>query len=164
MREPPVLSIVGTSGSGKTTLLEKLIAELERRGYRVGVIKHHPHPGLETDVPGKDTWRLAQAGAMEVVLATPEWLVHRRRMEGDPPLSEVVTAMYDVDLILVEGYKRAPGPKIEVNRRAHQPALISPREDLVAVVSDQRFEVAVPQFGLEDVVGLADWIEEEFLT
>jgi molybdopterin-guanine dinucleotide biosynthesis protein MobB len=164
MRDIPVLSIVGTSGSGKTTLLEKLIAELERRGYRVGVIKHHPHPGLETDVPGKDTWRMAQAGAMEVVLATPDWLVHRRRMEGDPPLSEVVKAVHDVDLILVEGYKREPGPKIEVNRRAHHPALISPPEDLVAVVSDRRFGIAVPQFGLEDVEELADWIEQRFIT
>lgn len=164
MRDTPVLSIVGTSGSGKTTLLEKLVAELKRRGYRTAVIKHHPHPGLETDVPGKDTWRLAQAGAAEVVLATPDWLVHRRRMEADPPLSAVVAAIHDVDLILVEGYKREPGLKIEVNRRAHHPTLISPPEELVAVISDQRFELAVAQFGLEDVVGLADWIEEEFLV
>jgi molybdopterin-guanine dinucleotide biosynthesis protein MobB len=159
MQDIPILSIVGTSGSGKTTFLERLIPELKRRGYRIALIKHHPQPGLETDVPGKDTWRVARAGADQVILATPEETVHRRRWQRAPGLEDIVAEIRGVDLILTEGYKREHTPKIEVNRRAHHPALISPLTELVAVVSDQRFDVDVPQFSLNDAEGVAEWID-----
>ena len=156
----PVISIVGTSGCGKTTLLEKLIPELGRRGYRVAVIKHHPHSNADLDVPGKDTWRLARAGAAHVALVAADQVMHRRRVDHEPPLDTVAVAIEDVDLILTEGYKKEHRPKIEVNRRTHHPTLISPPAELLAVVSDQRFDLPIPQFDLEDVDGLADLLTE----
>ena len=182
----PVISVVGRSNSGKTTLLEKLIPELKRRGHRVAVVKHHHHADFEFDVPGKDSYRFAQAGADHVVVAAPDKVVHVRRCEHEPTLAEVVADIDDVDLILTEGYKLSRAPKIEVSRRGqgangprgrgdrgarggYQEAggrswdLLCTAEELVAVVCDQRFDVDVPQFDLEDVTGLADLIEARFL-
>jgi molybdopterin-guanine dinucleotide biosynthesis protein MobB len=113
----PVISIVGRSNSGKTTLLEKLISELKQRGYRVAAVKHHYHAGFTFDVPGKDSYRFAQAGADHVAVAGPDRVVHVRRWEREPSLAEVVADIRDVDLILTEGYKRERAPKIEVWRR-----------------------------------------------
>ncbi len=163
MKAIPLLSIVGRSGSGKTTLLEKLIPELKRRGYRVAVIKHHPHPGAAFDLPGKDTWRLAQAGADHVVLAAPDQVLHRRSLAAELPLEALTAGIGDVDLILTEGYKHGPAPKIEVNRREHSATLVLPPEALLAVVSDQRFDLPLPRFDLDDVRGLADLIETQLM-
>lgn len=74
----PIICVVGRSKSGKTTLLEKLIPELKRRGYRVATIKHHSHPGFEIDVPGKDTWRHAQAGSDHVIISAPDKVADRK--------------------------------------------------------------------------------------
>lgn len=160
---PPLLSIVGRSGSGKTTLLEKLIPELKRRGYRVAVVKHHPHVGAAFDLPGKDTWRLAQAGADQVLLSAPDQMLHRRSLTAELPLEELIASIEDVDLIITEGYKHGPAPKIEVNRRAHAAELVLPPEALLAVASDQRFDLPLPQFDLDDVSSLADLIEGRLL-
>jgi molybdopterin-guanine dinucleotide biosynthesis protein MobB len=158
----PVVSIVGHSGSGKTTLLEKLIRELKHRGYRLAVVKHHHHPDLQLDTPGKDSWRFAQAGADHVALAGPDQVAHVRYFDQEPTLGDVLAAIQDVDLILTEGYKHADAPKIEVSRG--ESTLISAPGSLIAVVSDRSFSVDVPQFDLEDVAGLATFIEARFLT
>lgn len=163
MSRAPILSIVGMSGSGKTTFLTDLIPELSARGYRVAVIKHHPHTGLETDIPGKDTWKLARAGAVHVTLAAPDQLVHRRKLAQERSPEEIASGISGVDLILTEGYKKERLLKVEVNRRAHHPTLISPPEDLLAVVSDQRFDLPVPQFDLDDTSGVADLIEARLI-
>jgi len=155
----PIVSVVGRSESGKTTVLEKLIPELKRRGYRVGVIKHTYRTGIEFDVPGKDSYRLAKAGADHVLLATPDQVVHVQRCDREPSLEELVAAIGDVDLILVEGHKGAAVPRIEVNRRKRGAELISDPKDLLAIVSDQRFNLAVPQYALDDAAGLADLLE-----
>lgn len=160
MNHAPMLSFVGASGSGKTTFLTQLIPELNARGYRVAVIKHHPHTGLETDTPGKDTWRLAQAGAVHVTLAAPDQLVHHQKLTREWSPEEIAATIQGVDLILTEGYKEENLPKVEINRRTHHPTLVSPMADLLAVVSDQRFDVPTPQFDLEDVSGVADLIED----
>lgn len=159
----PVVSIVGRSGSGKTTLLEKLIRELKRRGYRVALVKHHYHAGFECDVPGKDSYRFAQAGADHVIIAAPDKVAHVRRCEHEPTLEEVVANIHGVDLILTEGYKRADVPKIEVSRSERRSELLCTADELIAIASEQRFDVDVPQFGLEDVGRLADLIEARFL-
>lgn len=159
----PVLSIVGRSGSGKTTLLEKLIPELKRRGCRIAVIKHHPHQGLRLDVEGKDTWRLAQAGADEVVLVTPDQVMRRRRLDREPSLEEVLAEIRGVDLVLTEGFKQEGAPKVQVIRGQERPELVCDPSELVALVSDQPLDVDVPQFGPEDIVGLADRIWGLFL-
>ncbi len=162
-RAVPILSIVGYSGSGKTTLLEKLIKELKRRGYRLAVIKHHHHRGLRLDEPGKDTWRFAQAGADHIVLAGPDRAAHLYTFEEEPALEELASGIQDVDLILTEGYKHADAPKIEIVRGQIKPDLISEPNDLVAVVSDQHLDLAVPQIELNDVGQLADFIQDRFL-
>jgi molybdopterin-guanine dinucleotide biosynthesis protein MobB len=148
----PTIAFVGYSKSGKTTLLEKLIRELKRRGYRIATVKHTAHP-IAPNAPGKDSSRFAQAGADQVILAAPEIT-----------LEEALAGVQDVDLVLVEGYKRADVPKIEVNRRARDAQLVcADDERLSAIVSDRRFDADMPQFGLEDVAALADWIEGRFL-
>jgi molybdopterin-guanine dinucleotide biosynthesis protein MobB len=170
MREPgrgspiPVVSIVGHSGSGKTTLLERLIHELKQRGYRLAVIKHHHHPDLQFDTPGKDSWRFAQAGADHIVLAGPGKVAHIRTFEKEPTLEHILTVIQDVDLILTEGYKHADAPKIEVSRGETASPLISAPEGLIAMASDRHFDVDVPQFNLEDIAGLATFLEARFLT
>ena len=117
MAAPYVMSIVGKSGSGKTTLLERLLPELRRRGLRVGVLKHHHHMS-SFDTPGKDTYRLAEAGAELVVGASPVQVAVFHRTEGSADLDAVIATHFaDVDLVLTEGYKRGAYPKIEVHRR-----------------------------------------------
>ncbi len=157
-----VISIVGKSNSGKTTLLEKLIPELKRRGYRVATVKHDTH-GFEIDQPGKDTWRLAKAGADAVVISSSDKLALIRRVLREQSLEEIATLVGDVDIILTEGYKRGPAPKIEVSRRAVSTELLCTADELVAIASDQRFPLPVPQFALDDAGGLADLLEARFL-
>ncbi len=162
----PILSIVGRSNSGKTTVLEKLIRELTARGRRIGTIKHHFHGPVEVDVPGKDSWRHRQAGARVVALASKETLFLVGETPAEWPLQKIAhQALFDVDLILTEGFKSGPMPKIEVNRAAQNlPLLCGPEDHLVAVVSDQDLPVSVPRFGLEEVGPLADFIGREFLA
>jgi molybdopterin-guanine dinucleotide biosynthesis protein B len=144
-------------------LLEKLIRMLKQRGYRLGVIKHHHHRGLQLDSPGKDTWRFAHAGADHVILAGPDKTIHVRAFTHEPPLERVAASIRDVDLILTEGYKRAAAPKIEISRGETVPRLLSDPGELVALVTDQPFELDVPQFEPDDVTRLADLIETRFL-
>lgn len=159
----PIVSIVGKSDSGKTTLLEKLIPELKRRGVTVATVKHDVH-GFDIDVPGKDTWRHAQAGADVVFIANEQKMAMISRLKGALSLDEIAAMANGADIVLTEGYKRADKPKIEVSRRARSGELICTADELVAVASDQRFDIDVPQFDLDDATGLVDLIEERFLA
>jgi len=161
----PVISVVGRSNAGKTTLLEQLIRELTARGRRIGTVKHHFHGPVEVDVPGKDSWRHRRAGAVAVALASPNTVFVVRDMAETEPLEAIVhRALGGVDLVLTEGFKSGPMPKIEVNRAAQEvPLLCGPDDHLVAVVTDRPLEAPVPRFGLNDVAALADFIEREFL-
>ncbi|HEX3015676.1 MAG TPA: molybdopterin-guanine dinucleotide biosynthesis protein B, partial [Desulfobacteria bacterium] len=95
----PVISIVGKSNVGKTTLIEKLIAELKRRGFKVATVKHDVH-GFEIDIPGKDTWRHAQAGADVVVISSPQKLAMINRVEQELELDQICAQVQGVDLII----------------------------------------------------------------
>jgi molybdopterin-guanine dinucleotide biosynthesis protein B len=160
----PVISLVGRPDCGKTTLLEKLIPELNRRGYRVGTIKHHVHR-FDMDRPGKDTWRHKQAGARVVALSSPTGLGVIRDVEEDNAIEELVARYYeDVDLVITEGYKRASMPKIEVYRRAAHPEPLPADHTWVAVVSADRIAEDLPHFDPMDVAGLADFLIERFLA
>jgi molybdopterin-guanine dinucleotide biosynthesis adapter protein len=160
----PVVCVVGRGKTGKTTLLEKLIPELKRRGYRVATIKRHSHPGIDMDVPGKDSWRHAQAGSDFVVLAAPDKIASIRRLDHELTLDEVVATIVGVDIIITEGYKRAGRPKIEVVRAERSSEPLCNADELLAVVTDVELDLAVPRFGLNDVYPLADLIEETFLA
>ena len=158
----PIVSVVGKSNAGKTTLLEKLIPELKRRGYRVATVKHDAH-SFEMDVPGKDTWRHRQAGADLVVISSKDKIAQIRRVAGEVPLMDIAGTITDVDIILTEGFKRGPAPKIEVSRSILSNELLCSADELVAVATDQHFDVDVPQFGLDDAAGLVDVLERRFL-
>jgi len=160
----PIVSIVGTSDSGKTTLIEKLVPELVRRGYRVATIKHDVH-GFEVDREGKDSWRHKRAGAHTVVISSPQKLALIRDVDHDAELAELRDKyIQDVDVILSEGFKRNPQPKIEVFRKERKRELLCAKEDnLLAIATDTPFQIGVPTFDLDDARGLVDLIEERFL-
>ncbi len=155
---PPIVSVVGRSDAGKTTFLEKLIPALKARGLRVAVVKHDSH-GFEMDRPGKDTWRLRQAGADAVMISSPHQMaLIRSGLEGEISLDDLAELVDgSVDLVLTEGYKSGNKMKIEVSRRvvADGQLLCGP-EELLAVVADGPRPVDAPQFGLEDAAGVAD--------
>ncbi|MBI5656564.1 MAG: molybdopterin-guanine dinucleotide biosynthesis protein B, partial [Geobacter sp.] len=112
-----VVSFVAKSGTGKTTLLEKVIAELKRRGHRVGAIKHDAHR-FDIDHPGKDSHRLTAAGADTMLITSPEKLALIKRHQEQPAIEELLaTYCADLDIVLTEGFKRSSLPKIEVHRR-----------------------------------------------
>jgi molybdopterin-guanine dinucleotide biosynthesis protein B len=159
----PVLSIVGKSKVGKTSLLEKIIPELKSRGYTVATIKSHSHPGFEIDQPGKDTWRHAQAGSDQVVIAAPDKIASIRRLERPLTLDEIVADISGVDIILTEGFKRAGKPALEVVRAELGQTLLCDELQLVAVATDVPLEVSVAQFDLDEIQQIVDLIVELFL-
>ena len=153
-----VFGVVGWKNNGKTTLVERLVANLTAAGYHVSTIKHAHHE-VDLDQPGKDTWRHREAGAREVVLATARrWaVIHELRGEAEPALDELLARMTPVDLVVVEGFKRFPHPKLEVHRRERGTPLLA-REDptIVAVASDEPLPgLHVPVLDLDDVEGIA---------
>jgi molybdopterin-guanine dinucleotide biosynthesis adapter protein len=160
----PIISIVGKSDSGKTTLIEKLVPELTRRGYRIATVKHDVH-GFEVDREGKDSWRHKKAGAHTVVISSPNKVALIRDVEKDLTLDEIREKLIqEVHLILSEGYKKDVQSKIEIFRKEkHQELLCTKEDNLIAIVSDQPFSVGVPCFDLEDMKGLSNFIEKEFL-
>ena len=159
----PIVSIVGKSESGKTTLLERLIGELKCRCYRIGVVKHEPY-GFELDQPGKDSWRLTQAGGDIIALSSPQQLAFIKRVEEDTPLEELSCLFGDdLDLILADGFRGSDTPKIEVHRKGLG-ELLCPAEEFFAVVSDELLDVAVPQYSPDNISELADVIEQKFLA
>jgi molybdopterin-guanine dinucleotide biosynthesis protein MobB len=153
-----VVSVVGRSNSGKTTLLEKLIVELKRRGYTVAAVKHSGSD-FQLDHPGKDSWRLAEAGSDAVVLASSTRLAYLQRASHPPTLREVISLLGDrYDFVLVEGFKESGLPSIEVHRR-ELGGLVSPLDKLLAVVTDEDLDLPVPQFSSQDGMALLDMLE-----
>jgi molybdopterin-guanine dinucleotide biosynthesis protein B len=152
---PPIVSVVGMKKSGKTTLIERLVAELVRRGRRVGTIKHGHHFDLDTE--GTDSWRHRAAGSERTVLAGPDgFAVVGTWPEGRPvgPRELARRHLHDVDVVIVEGFKAEDVPRIEIFRRAAHPEPVFPpgsqgARRLVAVVTDDpeyARSVACPTF------------------
>ena len=159
----PVVSIVGKTGSGKTKLIEKLIPEFKRRGYRVATVKHSP-AGMEVDKQGKDSWRFAQAGSDAVAVSSPDKLACIKKVDHDSSIEEIQHLIgNDFDLVLLEGFKKAKAPKIEVHRKETGTDLVCPVELLSAIVSDELLDSNVPQFPLGDTRAVADFIEKKFV-
>ena len=157
---PPIISIIGISGVGKTTFLTQLVAEMKSRHHSVAVIKHHRHLGVELDRPGKDTWRHFQAGADSVIISGPDRMAMYRRLPRDQTPAELTSILPDpVDLVLTEGFREAWNPAIEIVRAAHSKELTGDLSRLVALVTDLFFPVDLPHFQLDDVAGVADFLE-----
>ncbi len=160
----PIVSFVGRSNSGKTTLLERLIPLLQQRGYRVGVIKHTLRLDIETDIPGTDTRRMWDAGVDHVTFVTADRIVHTRRYAEAPTLEMALVGVHNVDIVIAEGFKRGPFPKIEVTRAARDPNLIPDVEGRIAYVTDvPDLACDLPHFALDDVAALADFIESTII-
>lgn len=168
---PRVFGFAGWSGSGKTTLLERVIAELTGRGLRVALIKH-AHHGFDVDRPGKDSFRHREAGATEVlVTSTTRWaLLHELRGAPELTLTDALAHFGPCDLVLVEGFKREPIPKLEVWRAATAKPLLFPTDpNIVALATDDPLPdvIQAPQlrrFAQHDAVGVADFAQERALT
>jgi molybdopterin-guanine dinucleotide biosynthesis protein B len=159
----PIVSIVGKSDAGKTTFLEKLVGQIKERGYRLAVIKHDFH-GFDIDRPGKDTWRLARAGSDVVVISSPHKMAMIKAIDRELSLDQLrEQIMGGVDIILTEGYKSADKPKIEISRAQVSNELLCSKAELLAVVTDNHFDLDVPQFSLEDARGVADFLVENVL-
>lgn len=160
MQPMKVFGIAGWSGSGKTTLLEKLIPCFTARGLKVSVIKH-AHHGFDIDRPGKDSYRHREAGASEVLLACQDrWaLMHERRSDTEVGLDELLGRLAPCDLVLIEGFKQEPVPKLEVYRPENgKPPLFPERRDIVAIATDAELDTALPRLPLDDVERIADFV------
>ncbi|WP_226627321.1 molybdopterin-guanine dinucleotide biosynthesis protein B [Alloyangia pacifica] len=158
-----IYGVTGSKNCGKTGLMERLVAEVCARGLSVSTLKH-AHHSTDVDQPGRDSYRHRQAGAQEVLLASPHrWaLMHELRDAPEPPLSELLTKLSPVDLVLIEGYKAAPHPKIEAHRAETGKPLLSPANSSIrAVAADSAVETALPRFDLDDTKAIADFILRE---
>jgi molybdopterin-guanine dinucleotide biosynthesis protein B len=156
-----VFGLAGWSGSGKTTLLTALIPELVSRGITVSTLKH-AHHAFDVDQPGKDSWRHRQAGAREVMISSQNrWaLMHELRGAPEPTFEELVRRMSPADLLLVEGFKHYPHPKIEVYRPSLGKPLLHPEDpSVVAIASDEMMPgLGLPWLPRSDISAVATFI------
>ena len=158
----PVFGIAGWKNSGKTTMVARLVTELTGRGYAITAIKH-AHESFDIDHPGRDSYRLREAGARRVVLSSPKrWaLIHEFGDSPEMSFKDILSEAGTCDLILVEGFKREPFPKIELRRdgsASRQPLTGVP--EIVAVASDRPDDEteSLPIFHLDDIRGISDFI------
>ena len=151
--------VAASSKSGKTTLIEKVVKILKARGLRVAVIKH-ASDGFELDIPGKDSWRFWAAGADSVVLVGPGKVALMKRTGHDPSPEELEQLAGDVDIVILEGFKKNTKNKIEVFRHgvSAEAPLSLHDPSFLALVTDRTFAVSIPCFDLNDAAGVADFI------
>ncbi|MDT8272797.1 MAG: molybdopterin-guanine dinucleotide biosynthesis protein B [Desulfomonilia bacterium] len=150
------------TNSGKTYLLERIIEELGKRGRTVAALKHSVHLS-SPDREGKDTYRFAQKGATRVILFSGHTLILYENT-GPSPEYLISLASMGVDIVLVEGYKHGPFRKIEVFNHALYDSPLCLEEstsDYIALISNDRIEVEIPQFFFDDVAGICSFLEEQ---
>ena len=156
-----VFGLAGWSGRGKTTVMVGLLPELIRRGYSVSTVKH-AHHHFDIDRPGKDSYEHRRAGASEVMISSVNrWaLMHELRDNNGPPLSHLMEHMSPVDLLIVEGFKWEPHPKIEIHRPLLGKPLLQPEdENIIAVASDESLHgLCVPVLPLDDIFCIAEFV------
>lgn len=155
-----IIGIVGRSQSGKTNLIKRLIPELKKRGLSVAAIKHCPH-GFTLDLEGKDSWEFMAAGSDAVALAGPDQaaIIQKKNVAGDFS-GWAVRSFAEADIVLVEGGPGIEGmKKIEVLLKGEQ-APVTPPEELLAVVSEEKTAAAVPNFSPVAVEAIADFLEK----
>ena len=160
-----VIGLAGWSGSGKTTLAEKLIAGLAARGLDVATLKH-AHHAFDADTPGKDSYRHRKAGARQVIVSSQarSVLFTENADRGESRLEDLLDALAPADIVIVEGYKREPIPKIEIFRTATgKPPLYAEDDRIIAVATDEPtalLATAPPSLDLNDVEAIVDFICE----
>ena len=157
-----VIGFAGWSGSGKTTLIERVIGIVTARGIRVSLIKH-AHHAFDVDHEGKDSWRHRHAGCGEVLISSGKrWaLMHELKAEPEPTLDELLAKLSDCDLAIVEGFKRAPIPKVEIYRESlGKPKLFPGDSHIIAVVTDSDVDTALPCVDINNPEAVADFVLE----
>lgn len=158
-----IFGIAGHSGMGKTTLLERLVPAITERGLTVSLIKHS-HKSIEIDRPGKDSYRLREAGCKEVLLLGNErWaLMHELRGATEPDLNYLIERLQRCDLVLIEGFKSGDFPKLEVWRAQVQRDMLWPHwPGIVGIASDSPRAGDVAQLAwldLADTAAIADFV------
>lgn len=161
-----IIGLAGWSGSGKTTLLTRVIPCLLARGKRVSTLKH-AHHAFDVDRPGKDSFEHRSAGATEVlVVSANRWaLMHELRGQPEPSLHDLLGKLSEVDLVLIEGFKRQSFPKLEIYRVENGKPLLHPDDNwIVAVASDHPLpQATVPVVDLNDIEKIADLLLIESL-
>ena len=161
----PYVSFSAKSGTGKTTYLEKLVACLKERGLRIALIKHDAH-GFELDQPGKDSYRLREAGVDTMILSGPDQTVQiSRHTAGEPSLKQLLSSIQGVDLILIEGYKFGAQPKIQLLRKGYSETPVGNPENTIAYVADFPYDPVpsdLPVFALNDPQDLAEYLVSSF--
>jgi molybdopterin-guanine dinucleotide biosynthesis protein B len=158
-----IYGVTGWKNAGKTGLMERLVAEFCARGLRVSTLKH-AHHSTDVDQPGTDSHRHRSAGASEVLLASPNRvaIMQELRDAEEPSFVDLLSRLNPVDLVLVEGFKREPHPKIEAYRTDAGNPLIAPGDQSIrAVASDISLNLDRPVFDLDDTVAIADFIAGE---
>jgi len=153
-----VYGVTGWKNAGKTGLMERLVAEFRARGLRVSTIKH-AHHGMDVDRPGTDSFRHRAAGAGEVLVASPRrWALMHEIAEGaEPALEALLARLSPCDLVLIEGFKRAPHPKVQAWRAEARGHEILP--GVRAVAADGPLpDCALPVLDLDDTAAIADFI------
>lgn len=158
-----LMGLSGWSGAGKTTLIAALIPTLLQRGLTVSTIKH-AHHAFDVDKPGKDSYIHRESGAREVLVASAHRfaLMHELRGAPEPPLTELLRRLSPVDLVIVEGFKSDPHPKIEVHRTATDKDYIYPGDPYIrAIATDAPGPFPMPRFALDDIDGIAEWVIRE---
>lgn len=154
-----IIGLAGWSGSGKTTLLTKVLPRIIARGKRVSTVKH-AHHAFDVDRPGKDSFEHRSAGATEVlVVSGNRWaLMHELRGQPEPDLHQLLGKLSEVDLVLIEGFKRQKFPKLEIHRVENGKPLLHPEDDwIVAVASDSPLpQATVPVVDLNDIEKITD--------
>ncbi|WP_234185687.1 molybdopterin-guanine dinucleotide biosynthesis protein B [Shinella sp. NM-101] len=162
MTRPRIFGIAGWKNSGKTGLAVRLVAELVARGYRVSTIKH-AHHDFDIDKVGADSYRHRQAGAHEVTIVSGTRYAIMRELRGapEPAFEEILARLAPCDLVLVEGYKREPIPKIEARRleAANRTPLAPEDPHIAAIAADHPVtDTALPVFDLDDTAAIADFV------
>lgn len=155
-----IFGFAGWSGSGKTTLVKAVIPALIDRGLRVSTIKH-THHNFDIDKPGKDSYEHRVAGAHEVVITgAKRWaLLHENRGEQEPDIDFLLGRMAPVDLVLIEGFKSYPHPKLEVYRpEVGKPILCADDPSIVAIATNADIKTDIPQLPIDDVETISDFV------
>lgn len=155
----PVIGFVGYSNSGKTLVVANMIRILSSRGYRVASLKHASH-GYDIDTPGKDSWQHYESGAEKVVVVGPSSFTIHQRCSTPPILNDILNVVNDVDIILLEGFKTEPVPKVVIVRDGAQTERIEINSEALAVVSDSDidFNLNIPLFAFDQLDLLADYL------
>lgn len=156
--------IAGWKNSGKTGLVTRLLAHFTDAGLRVSTIKH-AHHAFDVDHDGRDSYRHRQAGAEEVLVASSARVALMTELRGadEPDLEDLIRRLSPVDLVLIEGYKAAPHPKIETFRSATRHAPIAERNETIRAIATDApgMGLDLPEFSLDDTAGIARFIRQE---